>query len=350
MTKLLALGCVFLCAINGTGQQAAGAGGEAAIAPPAHHRMSVDVVVLDKAGKPVSGLEPTDFTLFDNNEPRRILAFRRTDGLAGSRVDPPVEAILMIDAVNLPYTAITLQRLEVEKFLRMNNGQLALPTSVFLFSSQGLHVQPAPSKDGNALAKILDQATGTVRARDITGGVYSLAEQFNDSFKTMKGIAENEARKPGRKVLIWIGPGWPLLTERYFMQTPESRKAYFEQMVALSKQLREARITIYNVAPIVGVTRELYKGYLKPVTDPKKMEIGDLALEVLAVETGGKVLDPSNDLAGLLLKAESEIGAYYTLTFEAPPAATANEYHSLKVEMSTPGLETRTNTGYYNQP
>ena len=143
---------------------------------PEKHRISLDVVVTDKTGKTAGDLEPFDLTLLDNDQPRKILSFRRTDSATGSRFDPSVEVILVIDAVNLPYQAVTLQRIEVEKFLRLNHGLLALPTSVFLFSSQGLRVQPAPSKDGNALAEMLDKSNGTVRARDLSGGVYSLVE------------------------------------------------------------------------------------------------------------------------------------------------------------------------------
>jgi len=298
----------------------------------------------------VGELEPLDLTLLDNDQPRKVLSFRRTDGATGSRFDPPVEVIVVIDAVNLPYQATTLQRLEVEKFLRLNNGQLKFPTSVFLFSSAGLRVQPAPSKDGNALAKMLDEATGTVRARDLSGGVYSLVEQFQDSFKTIQGIAENEARKPGRKLLIWIGPGWPLLTERFFIQSNESRQNYFRQLVALNKRLREARITLYNVAPIVGVTPVLYRGYLKPVTEARKMEIGYLALQVLALATGGRVLDPGNDLVGLILDCQSDVGPYYTITFESPQAVGADEFHSLRVEVKGERLTARTDSGYYDEP
>lgn len=317
-------------------------------AAPAH--ISLDVVVTGKDGKPVGELEPTEFSLLDNGQPRKILGFRRTDGTAGNRFDPPVEMIIVIDAVNLPYQAITLQRLEVEKFLRQNGGHLAQPVSVFIFGSQGLQVQPAPSKDGNALATMLDKATGTVRARDLSGGVYSLVEQFQDSFKAFNGIVENESRKPGRKVLVWIGPGWPLLTERFFIQTNESRQNYFHQLVTLSKWLREARITVYNVAPIVGVTRTLYEGYLKPVTEPRKMEIGDLALPVQAVRTGGRVLGPDNDLVGQLDSCMRDVGEYYTVTFAATPAGAANEYHELKVEVGQAGLTARTTSGYYNEP
>jgi VWFA-related protein len=319
-----------------------------AVAPS---RINLDVLVTGSAGKPVADLEPSDFTLLDNNQPRKIVSFRRTDGTIGSRTDPPVEVIIVLDAVNLPYQAITLQRLDVERFLRQNGGHLAQPVSIFLFSSEGLHVQPAPSKDGNALAAALDQSTGTMRSRGTSADVYGLAEQFQTSLQTITGIADNEARKPGRKVLIWIGPGWPLLADRRFIQTNESRQSYFHSIVSLSKKLREARITVYSIYAIVGVTsRGLYEAYLKPVQEPRKTETGNLALQVLANQTGGRVIDSSNDLPGQIASCIADIGPYYTLTFVPPPTQRADEYHDLKVQVAQPGLTVRTSTGYYNQP
>jgi hypothetical protein len=38
------------------------------------------------------------------------------------------------------------------------------------------------------------------------------------------------------------------------------------------------------------------------------------------------------------------------LTFNAPPAAHANEYHGLEVAIDKPGLTARTRTGFYAQP
>jgi VWFA-related protein len=317
----------------------------------ARSRMSLDVVVSDNAGSAVGGLEPFDFTLLDNNQPRKILNFRRTDGTAGSKFDPPVEVIIVLDAVNLPYQAVTLQRLEVDKYLRQNGGKLPLPTSVFIFSSQGLHVQPQPSKDGNALAAMLDQANGVMRARDSAGDVYGMAEQFHTSIETMTGIAENESHKPGRKLLLWLGPGWPLLEDRRFIETNESRQHYFHTIVALANKLREARVTVYGLFTIVGVTsRGQWSGYTKPVREPRKAETGNLALQVIAEQTGGRIIDPGNDVAGEIAACLTDASQYYTLTFEAPPAAQAEEYHELRVQVGKPGLTVRTNTGYYGQP
>jgi hypothetical protein len=43
-------------------------------------------------------------------------------------------------------------------------------------------------------------------------------------------------------------------------------------------------------------------------------------------------------------------GIYYSITFDPPLAAHADEYHSLQVEVNQPGLTVDTSKGYYNQP
>jgi hypothetical protein len=39
-------------------------------------RISINVVVKDSMGRPIHDLQADDFTVFDNNEPQRLLAFR----------------------------------------------------------------------------------------------------------------------------------------------------------------------------------------------------------------------------------------------------------------------------------
>ena len=123
-----------------------------------------------------------------------------------------------------------------------------------MFISEGLRVQPAPSKDGNALADMLHQSTGTVRSMGSAAGSYGLAEQFTNSIQTLKGIADNEARKPGRKMLIWIGPGWPWLVGRQFTKSNEGKQQYFQSIVDVSRKLREARISFTASSRPSGLT------------------------------------------------------------------------------------------------
>lgn len=330
-------------------QQTTSAEGGPSEAPRARP-IFLDVTVTDASHKPVADLEPFDFSVLDEGRALRVMGFRRTDGVTGSKLDPPVEMIIVLDSVNLPYQAVTRLRLELLRFLRANGGRLAQPVSVYLFASDGLHVQPAPTRDGNALANMLDTSTGTMRARDITGGVYALEEQFKDSYKAISGIAENLSHRPGRKVLIWLGPGWPLLSERFFIQTNVSRQSYYHQLATLENNLREARLTIYCVYGTAGITNILYEKFLDPVSEVRKMEIGSMGLQVLAFHTGGRVLGPSNDVKELVDSCVGEIGEYYTLALMPPPAAKADEYHELKVQVNRPGLTVKTDTGYYNEP
>ena len=46
-----------------------------AVAAAAHPRINLDVVVMDKDGKPTGDLEPMDFTVIDNGTPRRSSPF-----------------------------------------------------------------------------------------------------------------------------------------------------------------------------------------------------------------------------------------------------------------------------------
>ena len=70
---------------------------------------------------------------------------------------------------------------------------------------------------------------------------------------------------------------------------------------------------------------------------------------MLAAQTGGQVLEGNNDLASLIDRCIADAKAYYVLTFHPGPAAHANEYRSLAVEVDKPGLKARTRTGYYAQ-
>jgi VWFA-related protein len=125
----------------------------------------------------------------------------------------------------------------------------------------------------------------------------------------------------------------------------------FTNIVELSTVMRRARITLYSVStpgPLDQAT--YYEGYVKGVTAPDKVQTANLALQVLAVQSGGRVLNRSNSLAEEIANCVADGKVYYTLAFDAPTAAHRNEYHALQIKMNKPGLTSRTRTGYYAQP
>jgi VWFA-related protein len=320
----------------------------------AEGRIHLDVVVSDGSGKPFPDLQPMDFKILDDNQPRKILSFRSYDGV-NVKPNPTVEVILLVDTVNLPFAQISFIHQEIARFLRQNGGHLTQPVSIMLLTEAGLRIQPRSSIDGNALLTVLDQIKGSVHGINAAMGADGDLQRFQLSLRQMATIAENEATRPGRKLLIWVGPGWPMLESRSFSFSEKDQRRYFDAIVELSTKMREARMALYSVSPAnsaVGAgTRDLmYRDFLKGVTSAQKADTGDLALKVLAVQSGGRILGPDNDIAGQIDGCIAEANAFYTLSFDPPRAEHGDEYHDLKVTVSQPGLTVRTNSGYYNQP
>jgi VWFA-related protein len=316
----------------------------------AEGRIHLDVVVTDQSGKPVSGLELKDFTLLDNNQPAKILSFRPIDQTV-HMARSPVEVILVIDTVNETHQQVAYVRQEIEKFLRQNDGHLAQPVSLFVLTNDGVDAQRLPSTDGNALAAKADQLDDKLRTIGRSGGAWGAIERFQFSAKMMLDIANAEAKKPGKKLLIWAGSGWPLLDSPRIQTSSQGQQQSFDVIVQLSTRLREARTSAYSVsAGMPGPGTYLYKEFLKGVTAAQKASVSNLGLKVLAVQSGGGVFGPDNDMTAQINRCVQDTQAFYSLSFDPPHAAQANEYHDLKVVFAKPGLTARTSTGYYNQP
>ncbi len=324
-----------------------------AITPAGH--LFLDVVVNDAAGKSVSGLQPWDFKVLDNNHPVKILSFRSFDGV-NVRPDRPVEVILLIDELNLPFTQVSFVKSDIARFLRQNGGRLAQPVTIMRLTESGLQIQPRPSLDGNALLNVVNQIKGHISAINAAMGTQGALQRTQISVHQLAGIAENETRKPGRKLLIWVGPGWPMLQNAAFRFSENDHRQQFDSIVELTNRLRESRIVVYSVSPQDpsmggGPARSLlYKDFLKGVPSARQADIGNLALKVLVTNTGGRIFGPDNDLAAQINRCMADAGAYYSLSFDPPKAEHLDEYHDLKVQVSQPGLDLRTNSGYYNEP
>ena len=314
-------------------------------------RIKLDVVVTDESGTPVSGLDLKDFTLQDNGQPSTIVSFHPVLAMDATvqKTDPPVEVILLIDAMNVPFRSVALVRGGMEKFLRQNGGRLAQPVSIYLLTNDGVSAQARPSVDGNAQAAALIQIDSKLRTIRASAGGYGAFQLFQESIQDLSGIAKSEAKKPGRKLLIWASIGWPMFDELEF-SSPKMQQQYFETIVGLSTGLREARISLYGVSTGETLPFLYYKKFLKGVKTSEKATPANLVLGVLAEQSGGRVLGPDNDLVAQINSCVADAAAFYTISFDPPRADKTNEYHELKVQVGKPGLVARTSTGYYNQP
>jgi VWFA-related protein len=310
----------------------------------------LDVVVAPKSGPAIAGLQQQDFTVTDNKLPQTITSFQAVGGNAAH-----VEILLVVDAVNIDFQRVAFAREQIDKFLRADGGHLSQPTSLAFFTDKGVQIQQGVSTDGNALSAVLNQYM--IGLRDIRrSSQYEGAERFNLSLQALGELVAQEAGRPGRKLILWVSPGWPLLSGPATAATIDEKQQQqiFSDIVRLSTQLREARITLYSIDPLGAGENELratyYQEFLKGVREPSQVQPGNLALEVVATQTGGLAVNFDNDVSALLRECVADSQAYYELTFDAPPADKGDEYHQLEVKVARPGLTARTRQGYYAQP
>ena len=153
--------------------------------------MTLDVVVTDKSGKPVPGLQQKDFTLLDNKQPQKIVSFRAVQG-GTAAADPPVEVILLVDEINTSFTKVATEREEIEKFLRRNGGALAQPVSLVFFSDSGA-TGTTSSRDGNAVIAEMRQKQSGLRTIGRSQGFHGGDERMQLSLNTLQQFAGYEA-------------------------------------------------------------------------------------------------------------------------------------------------------------
>jgi VWFA-related protein len=317
--------------------------------PTTDRRITLDVVVTDHSGKPVSGLQQQDFTILDNKKPQAIASFREATG-TGPNPDPPFTAMVIVDGVNNTHEQLGFLQGQLATYVKRGGGELPVPLSLD-FLTDASQNQTAATRDGNAVAASLNSANLGLRTLVRSQGFYGAAERTDISQRSLQQLVTAESNQPGRKLLIWLGGGWPYLEGPNVILGSRYQKALFQNIVWLSTMLRQARITLYSVDSEEGLGQSFYfEQFLKGVSSAKSVRPGDLTLQVLAVQTGGEVLNRSNDLPDSITQCLQDAKIYYTLTFDSPAANYPDEYHSLQVKIGKPHLTVRTGTGYYAQP
>jgi VWFA-related protein len=339
------------------------------------HRLVLNMQVTDQSGKPVTGLTAADFTLLEDEKLRKITSVKM---VAGETASAPTHVILVLDGVNNSSRNIASDRREMEKFLR-EHRDLSYPTSIAVLSDTGMRTGKQ-SQDGNVLLEELrglgenlhpigcaDDASPDESFRAVwMPGVVStpssghqltcLNRRFVESVSALERLAEEQTNTPGRAILIWIGPGWPLLHEKQFRPDDASLKQnLFAHLVLVSKGLREGQVTLDLLLPASKFRQaELLNDHetalWNGVSTEDEVTAGNLGLQELAHQSGGQVLIESKDLPAGIAACIADADAYYVLSFDSSPTTEPAAYHAIEVRVDRPGVVVRTNTNYYAEP
>ncbi len=179
-------------------------------------------------------------------------------------------------------------------------------------------------------------------------------ERFQISLTALHQLIAYAATTPGRTIILWVSPGWPLLSGPEIQLDAKQHQQIFGDVVGLSTELGKANVILYNINPLGPgenlIRTDYYQEFIKGVSKSAQTNLADLSLQVLATQSGGLVLEGNSDVAGMLKRCLAETESWYEITFDAPPAEQPNEYHLVEITVDKPGLIARTRNGYYAQP
>lgn len=374
----------------------------------------LDVTVHDAAGDAIAGLGRDDFTVLDNGHPESLVAFRPSPATGGP--SPDASVVVLLDTLALPPELAAEERQQVVAFLRVDGGRLRWPVTVYTFEDSGFYRTAEPSQDGNTLADAvlanakkdpLPLQTPVPAYSPVTEDAVQRVSQLLQSnaeaappstgVQALATIAAEEDLVPGRKVLLWVGPGlrgagtgaYPdpaflKLAVRREQQSRTSvgdytpsevteapvRQAIFDDAYWIVTLLRQAGITVdvFSVGEqqwrrkdwsgILDKDNEakwmrlvnVWKPHQDGLDRPEQANRIDLYKKVLAVESGGQVLPDEKDIAQQMAACVRAADTWYTLTFDPAPAAHADDLHALEVKVRPPGLTAETVREYYDEP
>jgi VWFA-related protein len=268
--------------------------------------VTVDVVVTDKKGQPVTGLKAEDFTVEENGKKQKVSVFvppgvvnaAATPAPAGVLSNHPenvgptgVPTVLLLDACNSPFKDQTYARSQMLKYA-LEQGQSGHTIAVLTLSNQ-LHVlqqftsdpqvlmtaiknfkpeeqilkgaAPAPESHGiadgpgvGASAALVASASAAVQAfADLQVG-FNLERRTLITLEAMKSLSRMLGGLPGRKNVVWLTASLP------FDLVPEDRNVSDAELLAdLPGQGRQRSVSVNAAGSSAAEARQLYDPEIK---------------------------------------------------------------------------------------
>ena len=327
------------------------------------HLVVLSVVVADKNGNPVTDLSKEDFKILENGRAEAIATFEGaaqpapSEG-AGKDVVPAVlvkngvapRTILLLDELNVEGQDVMFALEKMKQFLRAQPAQLAQTTSIYLLNKRKLELYGAPTRDRDALLALLNKNFIELAPHNLeSGGAQGASDRLLASTIALSEIALSNGDKNVRKNVIWIGHGDELLSD--LSVSIGDRERFLKWIHYTANWLEETQTTVYMIDPrglqvveptIIGGGNLDAGIFAKP-----GLAEAELVLESVAPESGGKIMRRRNDLDVAIATAARDGSSAYTLSYYPSDHNWDGKFRSIRIEVSRPGLEARTQRGYY---
>ncbi len=267
----------------------------------------VSVIVLDRDGTPVTGLDSSDFELLEDGELQEVSYYAR--GLSTDNDVMPVHLGLLLDASGSMAQDDRFQKTAAIKFLRALD--FAADTTIVDFDTEvrvGRY-----GRDG--FPRLVERIRGS-RPSGETALYDALGVYLDGAFE-----------QDGRKILVLYTDGEDTRSQMTFEDARDL--------------LRASDVTVYAI----GLQR-----YLRASSRQRQR----LFLEELTDSTGGRAYFPqdTDELDGIYEQIEAELNARYSIGFISTNEAMDGGWRELEVRLRSPSeslqrADIRSRDGYY---
>lgn len=333
----------------------------------------LDVVVLDKSGKPVRNLDRSQFSVTENKVPQAIRNFDPPSGHempAGSAAAPIVHStadlakignapvnILVFDELNTKWEATAYARDRMEKYLKQQPEVLPVPTLLVAAGNSRFVVLHDYTQSRQDLLDAVKKHFPEYPWQMMKGNSGNNAiDLMGETLGALSQIAESSRGTPGRKNVIWVGSGYPTVDTTGLMTEDEDKLMDIIKMV--TSRMLEARITLYMVEPsgVQGIVQdEGVAGDDGSVVSTSIASVGpysgNLDFSTFAKATGGEVFFNRNDIDVAIKESVQDGNVYYTLAYTPTGDSTEQAaYRKIKVKVNDPSLRVVARDGYFSAP
>jgi Ca-activated chloride channel family protein len=246
---------------------------------------------LDRAGHPVSTLKQKDFSVLEDGKPQEIARFEKV-------TDLPIHAAVALD---------------ISASMEPNLAKAQQAALSFLQNT----IKP---KDRAAVVVFNDHPNLTVKftndTKSLAGGLAGLkAERGTALYDTLVFTLYYFNGIKGQRTLLLLSDG----------KDEGSRFSYEDTL----EYVRRAGVIIYTI----GIGKEV---------DKRKME-------KIAEETGGRsfFVKDADGLEGIYATIEKELRSQYLIAYQSGNTTGSNDFRTVELKVSQPGMEAKTMRGYY---
>jgi len=310
-----------------------------------------NLVAADLRGQPVGDLTSGDLQIFDNGKPQKIALFWHSDtrlqqtaplrpGEATNRVSSnvPRATLILFDLFNESMSARTAALADLARCLQSLESAEYL--YVYLLTQDGrlYPVRGLPGPEGepadagepwNRNSKVLlEQAVDKVyrlRATEI-----DVDTRLMMTYRVLGEVAAMLAGIPGRKNLVWITHGVPLVS----WYSGIDYTALLEEM---SMRFDQSNVAIYPI-------QQTPPGMSASAPD-RGLESRQ-TLQQFADLTGGAA-NSTGSIPQIVRQAISDARSSYLVGYYPPAANWDGRFHKLKIACARKGVRIQAKTGYY---